>query len=554
MGYGKVNREFTMGHGKVNRREFLKLGFAGLSGAVLGLSAAKASAMMGGGMGMMGRGMGMMGGGMPYIIDPPPGVPFADPPVVGNLSRESRLVEVSLEARPAPVNIGGYTATLLTYNGSYPGPTIRVRRGDHLRIKFKNSLYMMGNNLLGHDRDISNLHTHGLHVSPSGNSDNMMVIVNSGDTFTYDYDLSKVPAGSLNFYHPHIHGTVAEQFWGGLGGALEVADLTDALARYETHVLFLKDIALFGDRPMPYGSLMDYMMGKEGGLVTVNGRLNPVLNIRPGQVQRWRVVNGSSARFYKLYLENHPLYVIGTDGGLLDRPYAMNALLLSPGERADILVKAGPNGGKVRLLSLPYNRSHGCMGGNQQVTLLTLDCRGSAASDEIPTGINPAAVRIYPPVVKTERMALSMGHGRGFINGITFEMLNKDGTPHSHHDMSGAQPKHHATGAMDDPMRAFTIRSKLGTYEIWEVFNHSMMDHPFHQHLNAAQVLAITGGDPDYAAFYTQVPALKDVVVVPKMGGIRILVPVMDFTGTAMFHCHIVEHEDIGMMGLWEIV
>lgn len=534
------------------RRQFLKMGLAGGAGLVAARATNLFAAGCGMGRGMMG-GMGGMGGGMMSIIDPPPGGPFADPPVARNLSGKSGLIEISLEARTAPVNIGGRAATLLTYNGSYPGPTIRVRRGDHLRIKFKNALSMQGNNIFGHDRDISNVHTHGLHVSPNGNADNMMVVVNPGDAFTYDYDLSKLTPGTFNFYHPHIHGTTAEQFWGGLGGALEVADPTDALARYETHVLFLKDIALSGDQPAPHSSMMDYMMGKEGDLVSVNGQINPVLGIRPGQVQRWKIVNGSSARFYKLSLENHALQVIGSDGGLLDRPYALNTLLLSPGERADILVKASQNTGRARLLSLPYNRGHGCMGGNsQQVTLLTLNCEGSAASDEIPASINPAAARLNPAVAKTERIVLGMGHGRGFINGIMFEMLNPDGTPHSHHDASGGH-KAAPTGIMTDPMRAFTIRSRLGTYEIWEVVNHSMMDHPFHQHLNAAQVLLISGGDPDYAAFYTQAPALKDVVIVPKMGGIRLLVPVTDFAGTSMFHCHIVEHEDIGMMGLWEI-
>ena len=79
------------------------------------------------------------------------------------------------------------------------------------------------------------------------------------------------------------------------------------------------------------------------------------------------------------------------------------------------------------------------------------------------------------------------------------------------------------------------------------------MDHPFHQHVNAAQVQSITGGDADYAALYTKTPAWKDVVIVPKGGTVKLLVPVMDYPGMAMFHCHILEHEDIGMMGMWDI-
>ena len=167
---------------------------------------------------------------------------------------------------------------------------------------------MLGTNILGHDRDITNLHTHGLHVSPMGNSDNVMMMLMSGDTFDYEYDLSKQAPSSINFYHPHIHGSVAEQYWGGLAGALDRGRTKHSLlSGFETHLLFLKDITLSGSAPEPYTSMMDYMHGKEGNTVMVNGQVNPVLSIRPGQVQRWRIINASNARFYKLSLESHTL-------------------------------------------------------------------------------------------------------------------------------------------------------------------------------------------------------------------------------------------------------
>lgn len=419
-------------------------------------------------------------------------------------------------------------ADLLTYNGSYPAPTIKVCRGDILRVNLTNSLSMLGTNILGHDRDITNLHTHGLHVSPSGNSDNMMIMLMSGDTFTYEYDMSMQEPSSLNFYHPHIHGSVAEQYWGGLAGTIDVADEISVLSGFETHILFLKDISLSGSEPEAYTSIMDYMHGKEGNTVMVNGLVNPVLPIKPGQVQRWRIINASNARFYKLSLENHTLYVVGTEGGLLDKPYPMSSLLLSPGERADVLIKANQSAKNYRLLSLPYNRGGGSMG--RQVTLMTVSYQGGRVNDAIPLSINLLAVRINPPITKTEQLSLSMGRRKGYINGISFEMLS-DGT-----------------------MKAAEIHSMLGTYEVWEIINQSGMDHPFHQHVNPCQVLSITGGDSGYASFYTTAPAWKDVVLIPKMGRAKIHVPVMDYDGMSMFHCHIVEHEDIGMMGLWHIM
>jgi FtsP/CotA-like multicopper oxidase with cupredoxin domain len=308
-----------------------------------------------------------------------------------------------------------------------------------------------------------------------------------------------------------------------MAGALIVEDDINVLAGYETHLLILKDITLSGSAPEPYTSTMDYMHGKEGNTVMVNGQVNPVLPIKPGQVQRWRVLNASNARFYKLSLENHTLYVVGTESGLLDKPYPMSSIILSPGERVEILVKANQTTKSYRFLSLPYSRT-GNMSG-QQVTLMTLSYKGGRTSDGIPSIINPTAARISPPIAKTERLVLSMGQGKGYINGISFTMENYS-----------------------------AIHSQLGTYEVWEIVNQSNMDHPFHQHVNACQVLSITGGDAAYAALYTKAPAWKDVVIIPKWGSAKILLPVMDYTGMSMFHCHIIEHEDIGMMGVWDIM
>jgi FtsP/CotA-like multicopper oxidase with cupredoxin domain len=503
---------------KLNRREFLKYLSLGAAGATLGVTSSPSLAQM-----MGGGGMGGGGSTSTSVIDPPPGAVFADPVEMRNFSTIPGIVEVDLEAKPAWVNVNGTLANLMTYNGAYPAPTIRVKKGDTLKVHLKNSLPMMGQNILGHDREITNLHTHGLHVSPSGNADNMMVMLMSGDTFDYEYDLSKQDPGTLNFYHPHIHGTVAEQYWGGMAGALLVEDGIEVLAGLETHMLFIKDITLAGGAPEPYTSLMDYMHGKEGDTVMVNGQVNPVLSIKPGQVQRWRIVNACNARFLKLSLEGHTLQIIGTEGGLLNKPYPVSSILLSPGERLDVLVKANQTVKSYRFLSLAYNRGGGSMG--QQVTLMTLGYKGSPVNDSVPQRINQEAVRINPVIAKTERIVLSMGQGKGYINGISFTMEKN-----------------------------FTIQSHLGTFEVWDIMNQSGMDHPFHQHVNPCQVLSISGGDASYASFLTKMPAWKDVVIIPKWGSVKLLVPVMDYPGMAMFHCHIVEHEDIGMMGVWDIM
>ncbi|MHB1344761.1 MAG: multicopper oxidase family protein [Thermoleophilia bacterium] len=511
----------------LTRRELLKRTAAITAGLVIGVNETALAGSGGGGGGGGGGGMG--GGG---VIDPPVGALFRDPPVLPNLSQVPGVVEVSLDATIAPANVNGVTAQLMTYNGLFPGGTIRARKGDLLRVRFHNGLPEDGAvNFLGHPKYVTNLHTHGLHVTPGDNpngthGDNMMVSVRPGESTVYEYDLANHYAGTLNFYHPHIHGSVADQMWAGMAGSLVVEDEVTSLAPYETHIMMLKDITLAGSQPAPYSSMMDYMHGLEGSTVMVNGQVNPRLTIRPGQVQRWRIVNACTARFFRLSLASHTMYLVGTEGGLLDKPYPVSELLVSPGERVDILVKADKASSSYKFLSLPYSRMG--MMTSAQVTLATLTYGGSRKNQPLPTAVDPAARRVTmdTSMLRKKSIALSMGQGAGYVNGITF-------VDHEH---------------------CYTAMSNLGGWEVWEVSNASNMDHPFHHHVNAAQVLSITGGDAKYASLYTTTPAWKDVTIVPKFGKIRLLMPVMDYAGMAMFHCHIIEHEDIGMMGMWHIM
>jgi len=506
-----------MAEKKIGRREFIIMSSLGVTGGLV-----SPWGIVGNVDAAMGRNRGGMMG-MEEIIDPPQGDLLIDPPEAVDLSDTLGIVEVALEAKISPLNINGTDTKLMTYNGSYPAPTIRVNRGDLLRLHFRNSLPSTDEtNILGFQKNITNLHTHGWHVSPAGSADNIFLHFKPGEEFSYEYDTSQQEAGTLSWYHPHVHGLVAEQLWGGLAGALVVEDEGDALSGYETHVLVFKDLSLQAFGPEPYTSF-DYRNGKEGDIVMINGQVNPLLPIKPGQVQRWRIVNASTARYYRLNLENHTMYLVGTDGSLLDRPYPLTEILLTPGERIDVLVQANQPAGTFRLLSLPYNR-----GGNtlQTVTLMTMSYGEDILEDRIPSIINPdaAAPDIDINSIPQRRLTLQMLMGRGLINGHDFEI---------------------------DP---FVIDSKTGTYEVWTITNMSMMDHPFHQHVNAGMILQINGSDFSYASLYTSIPGWKDTINVPRMGGsVVMLVPVRDFIGTTVFHCHIVEHEDIGMMGIWEL-
>ncbi len=498
-----------------DRRDFIKAASSGLAGGYVTLKTAPALAARH-----------RRRRATATIIDPPAGDLLKDPVEITNISNTPGLVEVDLEALIAPVNINGTTATLKTYNGLFPAPTIRVTKGDILKVNLKNLLPpTTSTNLLGVQNNLQNLHTHGWHVSPKEPADYILYSLPPGETYVHEYDTSLQDPGTLSFYHPHVGGLVAEQVWAGLsGGALVVEDETPLLAGYETHILLLKDITLDGSEPQAY-TLSDFTQGKEGNIVMVNGQVNPRLYIKAGQVQRWRIVNSGPARFYKLSVENHTMQLIGTDGGLLDKPYPQSEILISPGERVDVLVQGTQGSGSYRLQALPYSRG-GMMGSSasQTITLMTLTYEG-ADPQEIPASINPNAQRLAIDTTSLPKrsLALSMRRGRGYINGQDFDV------------------------------NPYTITSDVGTYEVWSVINQSGYDHPFHQHVNAAQVLSISGGDAGYASLYTGIPGWKDTIIVPRMGRITMLVPIKDFDGITVFHCHILEHEDIGMMGIWDI-
>lgn len=508
---------------KLSRRRFFKITSMGLAATCLSLRGMDALAQRMGGGGMGGDG----------VIDPPAGALFANPHLMP-LTRDGNVVTVNLEAQISPVNINGTIANLMTYGyrdanqnfrGFFPGPTINVRKNDIVRINFTNSLpYSNQTNLLGYQKNITNLHTHGWHVSPEPPGDYVMYDLMSGQTYHHEYDLANQAAGAFNFYHPHKHGVSAEQYWAGLAGCLITEDDLTVFSGMATNIMVLKDIALNGSEPAPHSMMSDYMHGKSGSTVMVNGQVNPVLTIRPGQVQRWRLLNNSNVRHYLLSLEGHTLYLVGADGHLLDKPYTRSQILIAPGERVEVLVKASTTKKDYKLLSLPYSW-RGNMS-SEQITLLTMRVTGSGTADAIPATINPAAKRLNPnnlQIAQTDTLDLSMGMGNGYINGQDFDV---------------------------DP---YTVMSMVDTYEIWTITNDSGMDHPFHQHVNPAQILSISGAPSSYPA-YAGMPAWKDTVLVPKWGSVTMLVPVMDYAGMAMFHCHILEHEDIGMMGMWHIM
>lgn len=479
----------------ISRRTALTMGGAGLVSTVVG-------------------GTGLWRELSTSVLDPVAGESFTEPDV---LRSAGGLLEVRLEAALGSHQVAGREATTMGYNGGVPGPTLRLRSGDTLRVELANRL----------DR-VTNLHVHGLHVSPEGNGDNVFVAVEPGQAHRYEYRLPDDHPPGVYWYHPHHHGTVADQVFGGLYGAIIVED-DEELPVTRERVMVVSDITLDSGGSLVSPSTMEQMMGREGELVLVNGGVEPDLESRAGERERWRVVNACTSRYLALRLPGQRARVVGRDVGRLPQDLALEDVVLAPGNRLDLVVD--PSEGASELTATPVDRG-GMMGqmmggpmpgGGGPVTLarLTVSASGNGAAGKIPPG----------PTVRDLRDTDVDGR-----RSITFQM-----------GMGGMM------GGGDGPM-SFTFdgeefdadridqQVRMGTVEEWIIGNDTPMDHPFHLHVWPMQLLDTDGQQ-------LSEPVWLDVVNVPARSRVTVRIAFEDFGGRTVYHCHILDHEDRGMMG-----
>ena len=494
----------------MNRRKFLLASAATL---VIG----KAYAQMNhGGMDQSMPDMGgMMGGNKTKPITLPEGAPFKEPAKLMNTSLEPGKFAAKLTAGPAKVQLAkGLDTHILAYNGQTPGPLIEVTEGDHVEISFANRIPAQD----------STIHWHGL-IIPASQDGGPMDPVKSGAERVYAFDIPANSAGSY-WYHPHPHGRAAEQVYKGLAGAFIVKPKLDPIpAAYGDTVLVMSDLRLTANGSLPQSNMIDIMNGRVGDHILINGQKNPTLSLPSGTSRRFRLYNATSARFLKLSFGGLPITIIGTDGGLLEAPVnGGSEILLAPAERMEIIV-AFPNAGTVKLATLAYD--HGWMGpGRPQdegITVLSVNVTQEKAA---PVPVLPAKLRdiaAFGAPTVTRRFALSETMGMD-ANGMTMGFL--------------------INGKSFD-MNRIDEESKVGQVELWEINNPTDMDHPFHIHGTQFQIVET---EREGAKTKTPFRALKDTVNVKRGETVRLLTR-QDLPGLRMYHCHILEHEDLGMMG-----
>ncbi len=428
---------------------------------------------------------------------------WTEPPVI-----ESRdgLLELDVRAALTNVTIAGVTVRMLTYNGSLPGPTLHLRPGDRMRVRLVNDL-----------DEPTNLHTHGLLVSPDGAGDNPFLSIGPGETFDYDIQLPDDHPPGVFWYHPHRHGLVADQVFGGLHGAI-VVDNEDWSAGTPR-------IAVVSDTTLSQGgvaeaSAMDRMQGRLGQTVLVNGNVAPRLTAPAGSSQRLLIINACVSRYLDLDLGGRSMTVRGFDSGAFVPPLARKRVLVPPGGRVDL--DAPVTDTATDLVARAYDiGGMGMMTGGgadpADATLLRLE--PGRADGRVPSSTSLAAA-----LSPRDLRAASVDRART----LTLAMV-----------MGGSGMRFVIDGRVFDAQRT-DHEVERGAVEEWTLRNTSSMSHPFHLHTWPMQLIDTHDGPVD----------VRDVVDVPAGEEVTVRIAFDRHAGRTVYHCHILDHEDLGMMGV----
>ena len=427
--------------------------------------------------------------------------PLREPSVMRS---ERGVLDVRLVAERATIRVGDQPVTAPSYNGYYLPPTLHVRPGDVIRINLVNRL-----------ESVTNLHTHGLSVSPRGSSDNIYRHVMPNDSAAYEIHIPKNHAAGLFWYHPHPHPGSDFEVRAGMAGALVVDGLLDsipALQRIRERVLLLKAIQLEN------GRFERVEIGKNA-VRSVNGQVRPVIAMQPGETQLWRIANISSNLYYTLRLDGHRFGVIATDGHLQSRVVWIDTLILSPASRAEVLVQGGAPGNYV----LATGDIDTGPAGNQY--------RGAPIASVAVNGTPAPPMTIPTTLVPVHDISRRVTNHRTVVYSES-----KDGNTF------------YIDGKTFDPDR-IDIRIPLGAVEEWTIQNQADELHNFHIHQTPFLVTEINGVRQPIDGYH-------DIVDVPIRGVVKVVIAFTNpvIVGRFPFHCHLLSHEDKGMMANIEVV
>jgi suppressor of ftsI len=435
--------------------------------------------------------------------------PLTQPPEIRS---QNGVLNATITAAPKRVQLGEYAFPGFVYNGAYLPPLLRPRLGDTMRITFKNNL----------PDDPSNLHYHGMSVSPQGNSDNVFVHVHPGNEFKYEV---RIPATGrqrpgMFWYHPHAHGVVAKQMLGGMSGGLVVDGFENLFP-------------IVQDLPERYLLIKHAELREENEIISINGQLNPMVQIRPGEMQFWRIANIGATLFLKFQIEGMPLYVMATDGHPLSQPRKMTEFFVGPGQRLDAIA-IGPQAGEYAMRTISFqNQAWKKPDPAQQLATIVSGGSGTARAN---AETEVLGQHVVGPRWIDEVRSTPIARRR---------TLEYSRTPDRHAFMINGR-------VMEEDRVDQTV--KLGDTEEWTVVNTDQQYHNFHIHQTGFLVTEVNGARQNE-------DSLRDTFSVPPAtdagpGVLKVVIPFTDpvIVGRFVYHCHAVDHEDKGMMGVVEVV
>ena len=436
----------------------------------------------------------------------------SNPSVLVNISKLPKTVEVNITAAVTTLSLQpGVSSEVFAYNGRVPGPTLDVREGDLVIVHFRNDL-----------PEPTTVHWHGIHL-PFESDGSPFHPIKPGETHDYVFTVRPGTAGTY-WYHPHPDRRTGFAIGKGLFGGIVVRAADDPLPSMPEKLIilsdnrFLKNGSIDFPDPHSHHGGVDEENGREGPILFVNGQVMPTISIRSGETQRWRIVNGSAGRIYRIALSGHTFLHVGSDGGLFEKPVEVKDILVTTGERVELLVRGtDPPGTRAVLQNLPYDRyAPQTRPTDWDTTRALLTLQTTDEAPVTPVAI-PAILRKITPLDTTKVTAVrTVVFSQGLINGKTMDMARVD------------------------------VSTTVGATEIWEIENIVGMDHPFHLHGFQFQVLDRDGVPEPYRSW-------KDMLNIPRHTSARIIVRYDDYPGKWMFHCHILDHEDHGMMGVLEV-
>ena len=397
--------------------------------------------------------------------------------------------------------LGELRFTSTVYNGDYAAPLLRVQPGDTVKLRLRNL----------DPQQPSNVHTHGLNVSPKPPGDNIFVQVEPDNCYDYTIKIPSDQSTGLYWYHSHMMGLAETQVFNGLSGGLLVEGLYDKLPflnGVRDRVMILKDVQASADGKV---TTPDY---SKPTLRTINGIVEPSMAIRPGETQLWRVGNMGANLLYKLAIDGHEMVEISRDGNIHTKPVRHSSTVLPPGARTEFLITGGAPG-TYRFRTLAVNT--GPDGDPTPEALLgTLVVSGSK---ETPISI-PEKLADLPDL----RTLAITGNRR-----IVFSENNDAG-------------QFFINGKLYSPSRDDVVVS-LGSVEKWDLVNNSAEVHTFHIHQTDFQVIGRNGRGMEFTGY-------QDTVDIGPGESMQIIIPFNrpSQVGRFVFHCHILEHEDGGMM------